>query len=43
VVSTVSTPWKTLVNWDVYSQIFPVYGKIKAMFQTTNQIIYKDI
>ena len=26
--------WKTLVSWDDYSQYTPIYGKIKAMFQT---------
>ena len=28
------------VNWDDHSQIFPIYWKIKFMFQTTNQTVY---
>jgi hypothetical protein len=32
------TPLKNIkVTWGYYSQYFPIYGKIKAMFQTTNQ------
>ena len=33
-VSGIPTLWKILVNWDDYSQL---NGKIKVMFQTTNQ------
>ena len=29
---------KMKVNWDDYSQYMDIYGKIKLMFQTTNQI-----
>jgi hypothetical protein len=31
--------WKMMefVSWDDYSILFPIYGKIKKMFQTTNQ------
>ena len=35
------TPLKNMsssVSWNHYSQYFPIYGKMKAMFQTTNQL-----
>ena len=35
--------WKKLVSWDDYSQIFPIYGITKFMFQTTNQLLYFTI
>jgi hypothetical protein len=34
----VSTPLQNKkVSWDYYSILFPIYGKIQFMFQTTNQ------
>ena len=37
------TPLKKcdFVSWGYYSHIFPIYGKIKVMFQTTNQILFE--
>ena len=29
--------WKILVSWDMLGWLFPICGKIKFMFQTTNQ------
>ena len=34
----VSTPLNMKVSWDDYSQHMITYGKIKFMFQTTNQL-----
>ena len=36
--------WKIWVSnsWDDYSILFPIYGKIKAMFQTTKQMMIVD-